>query len=46
MVVAEVVVVVVIVTAQSQVTNLLSIWNVIIIIDKTNDVQLSANFMM
>lgn len=45
MVVAEVVVVV-IVTAQSQVTNLLSIWNVIIIIDKTNDVQLSANFMM
>lgn len=45
MVVAEVVVVV-IVTAQSQVTNLLSIWNVIIIIDKTNDVRLSANFMM
>lgn len=45
MVVAEVVVVV-IVTAQSQVTNLLSIWNVIIIIDKTNDVGLSANFMM
>lgn len=45
MVVAEVVVVV-IVTAQSQVTNLLSLWNVIIIIDKTNDVGLSANFMM